>query len=270
METLLGSERQPDKKLLSTILTAQLMAGAAAKQVMKSMVPQWLRELQPKRKDIYVVLTLPHGGLHPVTFEYMTAGKRSTNWTGAEPPIHGIDIYYEGVGSRDIIFKAKHMLDLLGIPVIVIGHTWKDWSLTKKWTAVNNLDIDKKRAFGDEIHSNSTSKVIDVVTGFEVFTSPGDTPADPMATIRMEELAKEFPGMKPRTGYGTVKEETRDMDKEARFSMLVYTDIPFTITESVFHNEEQFCKNILMKEEGRYRIARACVKSYVRTINERF
>ena len=251
-------------------MAAQRMAGAAAKEVMKSKVPEWLRELKPKRKDIFVILSLAHGGLHPVTGEYVTPGKRSINWTGVENPVHGIDIYYEGVGSRDITFKAKQMLDILGIPCIVVGHAWQDWSLKKKCRIINNLDIDKNRAFGDEIHSNSTSKPIDVVVGFEVFTSPGDTPADPMATIRMEELAKEFTGMRPRTGYGTLKEETSDMDKEARFSMLVNTNIPYTITESVFHNEEHFCRNILMVEEGRYRIAMPCVKSYVRTINERY
>jgi N-acetylmuramoyl-L-alanine amidase len=72
--------------------------------------------------------------------------------------------------------------------------------------------------------------------GIEVWTSPGDTAADPAATEIFKALSQAFPDWKLRTDYSD-----GDPDKEARFRVLVGTVGPAVLVEMGFvsHPEER-------------------------------
>lgn len=61
-----------------------------------------------------------------------------------------------------------------------------------------------------------------------------------------------------------------DSDKEAKFYILMKTRMPFVLTENFFMDNVLECKKILMKEEGRKKIADFHVKAIIRIINELF
>ena len=65
--------------------------------------------------------------------------------------------------------------------------------------------------------------------GFEVFTSPGYTQADPVACSIFEMVRQRFPGLRAR-----VDTSDGDVDKEARFYVLVNTPMPAVLVEAAF------------------------------------
>ncbi len=65
--------------------------------------------------------------------------------------------------------------------------------------------------------------------GWEVFTSPGDTKSDLLATMIGEEVKDATPGWVHRHDYSD-----GDLDREARFQMLTATTVPAVLTENGF------------------------------------
>lgn len=91
-------------------------------------------------------------------------------------------------------------------------------------------------------------------TGFEVFTSPGQTQADPIATKLIEQLQQDFPEIKMR------KDVTDgDPDKEAGFYILKHTKAPAILAENLFMDNESDCR-LLMAEDFRDKLADSYVK----------
>jgi len=58
-----------------------------------------------------------------------------------------------------------------------------------------------------------------------------------------------------------------DPDKEAQFDVLVDTRMPAVLTENFFMDNIDECKNILMTESGRNRIADAHFKAIIEIEN---
>ena len=77
------------------------------------------------------------------------------------------------------------------------------------------------------LHCNAAENT--AAKGMEVFTSPGETGADPFATMIYEELAAMFPDQLQRTDYSD-----GDPDKEARFTVLMETNMPAVLVEMGF------------------------------------
>ena len=215
--------------------------------------------LNLKRTDITPVIDCGHGGMNPVTGLYTTPGKRSQNWTGKIPPVHGIDIYYEGMGNRQIGNKTVLNLTGLGLSPKILNHDWKDTSIRYRCDYVNKY-YNTKRHFGTSIHSNAGGG-----TGIEVFTSPGDTPADPMATISVEMFKIVFPEYADR-----IRSDYRDgdPDKEESFGILTGTAIPFFLPEAFFMDQKDECQKILMDPEGREKIAAWHTLTIIEIINK--
>lgn len=197
-----------------------------------------------------VLMDCGHGGINPSTSLYVTPGKRSPIWDDGTQ-------YFEGVGNRKIGGYVCDILTAQNIKWIRLNHSWMDNSLQSRIDAAN---IYKGSAFGISIHSNAGGG-----EGIEVFTSPGDTPADPMATISVEEFKKLFPGYKTRTDY-----KDGDPDKEEKFAMLTHTNHPWFLPEAFFMDNEEECRKILMTESGLRKIAVWHANTIVRIINERY
>lgn len=91
-------------------------------------------------------------------------------------------------------------------------------------------------------------------TGFEVYTSPGQTQADPIATKLIEQLQKDFPEIKMRKDMAD-----GDPDKEAGFYILKHTKAPAILAENLFMDNEADCL-LLMAEDFREKLADSYVK----------
>jgi N-acetylmuramoyl-L-alanine amidase len=77
------------------------------------------------------------------------------------------------------------------------------------------------------IHCNAATTPM--ARGIEVFTSPGETDADRIATSIFEEMTAAFPDMQKRFDYSD-----NDPDKEARFFVLIHTLAPAVLVEVAF------------------------------------
>jgi len=77
------------------------------------------------------------------------------------------------------------------------------------------------------VHCNAADN--QAASGMEVWTSPGETPADRAATAILEALVAAFPGRRVRTDW-----EDGDPDREARFYVLRRTRCPAVLVELEF------------------------------------
>ena len=76
------------------------------------------------------ILDAGHGGICPLTGDYMTKGKRSPIWKDKT-------VYYEGLGNRQIVAGIARQLEELEIPYYVLTPEYKD-----VWFDENLLHLD--------------------------------------------------------------------------------------------------------------------------------
>lgn len=89
------------------------------------------------------------------------------------------------------------------------------------------------------IHANASEAI--GPGGFEVFTSPGWTQADPIATAIFNSIRESFPELR-----GRVDSSDGDPDKESRFFVLAHTNMAAALVETAFISnprEERFLKD---------------------------
>ena len=82
------------------------------------------------------------------------------------------------------------------------------------------------------LHCNSAAN--QSAEGYEVWTSPGNTLGDKLATRIYGQIAAEFPDRAGRTDYSD-----GDPDKESRFYVLVHTDAPACLVEMAFISNDE-------------------------------
>ena len=82
------------------------------------------------------------------------------------------------------------------------------------------------------IHCNSAASPS--AEGYEVWTSPGDTQGDVLATCIYKQIAAEFPDRAGRSDFSD-----GDPDKESRFYVLVHTDAPACLVEMAFISSDE-------------------------------
>lgn len=102
------------------------------------------------------------------------------------------------------------------------------------------------------IHCNSAGSPS--AEGYEIWTSPGDTQGDVLASCIYKQIGAEFPDRAGRSDYSD-----GDSDKESRFYVLVHTDAPACLVEMAFiSNDEEAA--FLSDAAWQDRYARAIVK----------
>ena len=180
-----------------------------------------------------VLLDNGHGAL--INLEYQTPGKRSPIWSDSSQ-------LFEGEFNRSIVNGIIQELTRLQIPYVNIAPEYRDVRLETRVNRANKFA--SQNCFYLSIHSNAGGGY-----GSEIFTSPGDTKSDSIATIFGKEYLKTFPGRNLRTDFSD-----GDLDKERRFYVLTKTKMPAILTENFFMDNEEECKNILMTKEGREKI----------------
>ena len=154
------------------------------------------------------ILDNGHGGM--IDGVYQTPGKRSPVWPDGTQ-------LFEGEFNRAIVNRLMDMCEVNGIDAINLVSTPEDVSLSERCNTANRLaKSSDKPCIYVSIHANGYS--VESANGWEVYTSPGETKSDGIATILFEKAAREFTGeyMRKSTCDG-------DPDKEANFYVLVNT-----------------------------------------------
>ena len=196
-----------------------------------------------------VLLDNGHGGL--INGRYQTPGKRSPVWSDGSQ-------LFEGEFNRSIVGRITESLTSLKIPYINIAPESRDITLSTRVKRANKLQ--EKSCFYLSIHSNAGGG-----SGFEVFTSPGETRSDKIATLFGEEYKKTFPNKRLRADYSD-----GDLDKEASFTVIKKTRMPAVLTENFFMDNEEECREILMTKQGRDSVAEFHINAIIRAQSEIF
>lgn len=195
-----------------------------------------------------VLLDNGHGSL--INGKYVTPGKRMDYGDKG--------VIYEGEFNRAIVSGIIEELVQYNIPFVNVAPEYRDVRLSTRVNRAN--EYSSEDCFYLSIHSNAGGG-----HGCEVFTSPGNTLSDKMATIFGEEFQKEFPDRKLRTDYSD-----GDLDKERRFYVLTRTKMPAILTENFFMDNYEEYRDILMTKKGRARIINYHVNTILRIKTEVF
>lgn len=115
--------------------------------------------------------------------------------------------------------------------------------------------------------------------GWSVYTSPGKTKADDLATAiwkaadeGLKDYKEQFPILQKQGAYDSKQRPMRadwsdgDPDYEARFYILVHTKCPAVLTESLFQDNKADC-DFLLSEEGTQAIVELHANGILNYIN---
>ena len=178
-----------------------------------------------------------HGGI--VGGRYVTNGKQYD---------HGDFVFYEGVFNRQLGLKIAEELKRNFINYEFIVRTNNDVSLTTRVRRANSIQHTHDSIYLS-IHGNAAGT--SSAKGIEIFTSPGETDSDVLATCIYDEL--ETMEWKMRGDYSD-----GDADKESRFYVLRKTAMPAVLIEyGFFTNREEAL--LLLDEEVQRELARLTV-----------
>lgn len=191
-------------------------------------------------KDVPTILLDPgHGGI--IGGEYQTSGKRSPKWDDGRQ-------LFEGEFNRAVVDRVKQMMYQAGYPCVDLVNTQEDVPLKQRTKRANKYyDEQTEDCILISVHANAGGG-----TGLEVFTSPGETSADPMAEDMIDALVDEFPELRLRADT-----KDGDHDKEAKFWMVMQSWMPAMLIECAFMDTLQPDCELLMSEEGCDRFAKA-------------
>ena len=195
-----------------------------------------------------ILLDNGHGGL--VNGQYQTNVKRSPIWNDGSQ-------LYEGKFNRAIVGGIVQELTRLHISYVNIAPEYRDVRLETRVKRAN--EYSGITSFYLSIHANAGGG-----HGAEIFTSPGDTKSDQIATIFGNEYKRIFPQRKLRTDFSD-----GDLDKERRFYVLTKTKMPAILTENFFMDNEEECRNILMNRAVRDKIIQYHMNAILR-VREKF
>lgn len=165
-----------------------------------------------------------------------TAGKRSPVWSDGSH-------LFEYEFNRDVAKRLHEKLTNSGIDSVLLVPELKDISLAERVRRVNQY-CNSGYCFLISIHANAGGG-----TGWEIFTSRGETKSDEFATILFETAQELLPQFPMRKEYSD-----GDPDKEESFYVLTETLCPAVLTENLFMDNENDCR-FLISDKGRETIA---------------
>ena len=140
-----------------------------------------------------------------------------------------------GLQEADVALLVSKLVES---QLLAAGHEVK---LTRtEWEQAETDDLEYRTSLANDwgaelfvsIHCNSA--VSPNAAGYEVWTSPGDTEGDALATCIYAQIAIEFPDRTGRADYSD-----GDPDKESRFYVLVHTDAPACLVEMAFISNDE-------------------------------
>ena len=157
---------------------------------------------------------------------------------------------YEGVINRAIADFVYLQLEQKQIDFTLVYDDVEDTPLSQRVSIADNVYRKDKRAVYVSIHSNAGGG-----SGFEIFTSPGQTKSDKIANLFCETYQKLFPRVPFRKDVAD-----GDADKEADFYVLRKSDCPALLVENLFFDNRKEAE-YLLSETGQREIAMCIVQS---------
>ena len=182
-----------------------------------------------------------HGGI--IDGVYQTAGKRSPVWPDGKQ-------LFEGEFNRAVVKRLMDLCKSNNIEAVNLVDTQEDVPLHYRTEKANSIAKQStKPCIYVSIHANGFDQ--ESANGWSVYTSPGETKSDDIATILFNNSMREFKGeyMRKDTTDG-------DVDKEAKFTVLIDTTMPAILSENFFMTNSDNCHKYLLSEDGRDRIAK--------------
>ena len=183
-----------------------------------------------------------------------TKGKRSPN-----------SLYIEAEWTREIAYLVATSTDIKNLPIKVelLVPEKEDIDLQTRVARVNEhcKEYGKDEVCLISIHSNASGDGTQwmCAKGWSVYTSPGKTKSDEIATILYDKAEERF------TWPKAIRIDMGDGDKdfESNLYILKNTKCPAVLIENFFHdNEEDYI--VLMSSEGK----RLCAEVIIETIKE--
>ena len=140
-----------------------------------------------------------------------------------------------GLRESDVALAVSRLVEA---ELTQAGHVVK---LTRTdWEEPKTDDLEYRTSLANDwgaelfvsIHCNSAASPN--AAGYEIWTSPGETQGDVLATCIYKQIAAEFPNRAGRADYSD-----GDPDKESRFYVLVHTDAPACLVEMAFISNDE-------------------------------
>ena len=178
-----------------------------------------------------------------------TPGKRSPVWRDGSQ-------LYEWEFNRKLVREISIRLRNLGIENKILVPEKEDISLAERCRRVNNIYKERKDVILISIHANAGGG-----TGWEAWTSVGETKSDYYAKLLYNSAGNYLKGWKIRTNYSD-----GDPDWESQFYILKNTWCPAVLTENMFMDNEKDCR-FMMSDEGIETLAALHVDAII-TIND--
>ena len=169
-----------------------------------------------------------------------------------------------GLQEADVALAVSQ---IIAMELVQVGHEVK---LTRtEWEQVETDELGFRTSLANDwgadvfvsIHCNSAANP--AAKGYEIWTSPGETQGDVLATCIYAQIAMEFPDRTGRADYSD-----GDPDKESRFYVLVHTDAPACLVELAFISSDEEAA-LLSDEKWQGRYAQAIAKGIQDYVNRR-
>jgi N-acetylmuramoyl-L-alanine amidase len=198
-----------------------------------------LSEYQASSRYCYII-SAGHGGIDSITGQYTTAPAKQHQHEKGE--FHGDRFFYEGVFNRVIADKLCKKLKEAKMVYKKLYHDTQDWSLKYKKDQANNHHTNAQKSILIDLHSNAFDGS---ARGFSVYTSKGQTAADPIAS-KLWQLVRPL-GKKYNFPMRSQTWKDNDYDFESRLYMLDQTICPSILPECLFFDNFEDA-SILMLE----------------------
>jgi N-acetylmuramoyl-L-alanine amidase len=167
-----------------------------------------------------------------------TEGKRSPLWEDGTQ-------LFEWEFNRSVSKLIYDRLTTLSIPCTILVPEARDISLRTRVNRANAIYRQYPGSFLISVHGNAGGG-----QGWEVWTSPGETESDLLASLLYTQSKIWLAKFKHRSDY-----TDGDPDKEARFYILQNTLCPAVLTENLFYDNYDEC-SFMLSSYGRELIAK--------------
>jgi len=175
------------------------------------------------------ILDPGHGGVINGVY-YCRAGGRKV----ITPEFH----YYEGESNRAIVNRIAERLAIKNVPFHILVTELEDPPLSLRVSRANNIYFHDPETYLISFHSNAGGG-----TGFEIWTSPGQTESDAIA----EEFAAALTAHQILGKFKFRADQTDgDRDKEALYTILKDTKCPAILVENLFFDNPEDLKYLLL------------------------
>jgi N-acetylmuramoyl-L-alanine amidase len=210
-----------------------------------------------------IFLDAGHGGIDPKSGKYTTAPGKM--WKHPKGKFHNGTFFYEGVSNRQFCDEIIKVCNRENINVVKVYHDWKDNSLDSRTNIANNYHNTISQGIYLSMHSNAINWQ-DKAEGFSVWTSPGKSVSDDIATAIWATVGKV---VAPKWGIKMRADRSDgDPDYEARFSVLIESGMPSVLIENLFFDNYNDSLK-LMNPEYQADIAESTVDSLLPFLKEK-